>query len=433
MKYLKILMMVLLSSLVFAVPGFSDENPPASTTDFDFGLEFGNVTIDGVNYQFFKLKPELNLGKFGVGLDVNFEFNSDWQLRMEEWNTWQAVLAKIKYIRFGKKSEAPVFVKIGGINDFTLGHGQIMYKYDNTLNYPAVRKLGLAFDLDLKFAGFETMVDNIFDWDIIGGRVYARPLINTSIPIIKSLEIGATYVADLDIYNSINSNTNASAYSFSDNPDSYKVSAWGVDLGAIILKNFAIDMLAYADFMVIEGKGSGFGTGEVLGVKGTLIKVIPYRLEVKFLQPKFRTTYFDLLYDGNRAGLYSTLDTYTNAYSGLLFASGLSILKDKLSFLITIEDSFNDEILPTLQFDLVLSKDLLKKIGFRFSWYKANIFYFNDIFKYDAGDSVLQTELQYMISDDLALTVNWKKSYELDANGVQQEFETTTISTSFQF
>jgi hypothetical protein len=38
-----------------------------------------------------------------------------------------------------------------------------------------------------------------------------------------------------------------------------------------------------------------------------------------------------------------------------------------------------------------------------------------------------------MISDDLALTVNWKKSYELDANGVQQEFETTTISTSFEF
>lgn len=402
------------------------EDPAPSKPKFGFGIEFGNVTINGTNYNQIRMQPDLALGKFGIGLDLNIEFDANGKIRAEEWTSWQAILAKITYIRFGKKFEKPVYVKLGGINDFTLGHGQIMYQYNNMLNYPNVKKLGLAFDLDLKYAGFESMLDNILNPDILGIRVFGRPLINLKLPIINSLEIGASYVVDTDPLNTV---SNASPYLFTDNPLSRPVGVWGLDLGAIVLKNFVVDMLAYADFVAIEGKG----TGEIMGVAGKLISVIPYRLEVQILQSKFITRYFDTFYDGSRAALYNKLDTYTNSYAGLLFSSGLSILDDKLAFLITIRDAFNDSILPELQFDFKLSKDLLKKVGFTFSWYRKEIFFFTDIFKFEDVNSVMMTELQYMVSDNLALIINYKRTFELDSSGNVVPFTTTSISTKMSF
>lgn len=424
MKSLKLLVMT--AVLAWAASGVWAEDPaPKSKPEFGFGIQFGNVTINGTNYNQIRMQPDLDLGKFGIGLDLNLEFDANGQIRTEEWTSWQAILAKITYIRYGKKFEKPVYVKLGGIDDFTLGHGQIVYQYNNMLNYPNVKKLGLAFDLDLKFAGLESMVDNVLDWDILGLRVYGRPLINLGIPIIKSLEIGASYVADLDPQNQV---SNISPYLFSDNPASVKVGVWGLDLGAIILKNFAVEMLAYADFVAIEGKG----TGEILGVAGKLISVIPYRLEVQFLQDRFITRYFDTFYDGNRAALYNSLDSVTNS-AGLLFSSGLSLLDDKLAFLFTIRDAFTDDILPELQFDFKLSKDLLKKVGFTFSWYRKDIFYFTDIFKFEDVNSVMMTELQYMVSDNLALIINYKRTFELDSTGAVIPFTSTSISTKMSF
>ena len=407
-------------------PATSQNTAPKSKTDFGFGIEFGNVTINGVNYNQIRLQPDLNFGKFGVGLDLNIEFDAQGNIRAEEWNSWQAILSKITYLRYGRKHEKPVYVKIGGIKDFTLGHGLIVYQYNNMLNYPSVKKMGLAFDMDLGVFGWESMVGNILDFDILGFRGYVRPLFNSNIPIIKTLEIGGTIAADLDPLNTVSSNT---PYDFTDNTNSKAVTVWGADVGMTVLNILPLSMLSYVDIIGISGKG----TGEVLGLTGKIIKFIPYRLEVQILQKHFITRYFDSFYDANRAGLYQSLDAITNGYAGMLFSSGLSLLDNKLSFLFTIKDSFGDTTLPELQFDFIIDKALLKKVGFKFSWYRKNILNFSDIFKFEDANSLMLTELQYMVSDNLALILQYRRTFEMDASGNVVPFTSTSISTKMMF
>jgi len=425
MKFLSALVMILgLSVGLFA--GETNAPAPGPKTDFGFGIEFGNVTINGVNYNQIRLQPDLNFGKFGVGLDLNIEFDAQGKIREEEWNSWQAILSKITYLRYGRKHEKPVYVKIGGIKDFTLGHGLIVYQYNNMLNYPSVKKMGLAFDMDLGVVGWESMIGNVLALNVLGIRAYARPLYNSSIPIIKTLEIGGTIAGDRDPQSSISTN---SPYMTVHSTNPKPVTVWGGDIGMTILNILPISMLSYVDVIGISGKG----TGEVLGVTGKIIKLIPYRLEVQILQKNFITRYFDSFYDANRAGLYQSLDAVTNGYAGMLFSSGLSLLDNKLSFLFTIKDSFGDTTLPELQFDFILDKSLLKKVGFKFSWYKKNIFYFSDIFKFEDANSLMLTEFQYMVSDNLALILQYRRTFELDSNGNVVPFTSTSISTKMTF
>ena len=130
-----------------------DTSDNQTSPKLGLGMEFGNLNVGSVNYFTMRLQPDLAIGKFGVGLDVNFEFDAQGNFRTTEYSTWQAVLSKIVYVRYGVKGE-PVFAKLGGISDFTLGNGTIVNNYNNRLNYPSVKKIGLEFDLDFKISGF---------------------------------------------------------------------------------------------------------------------------------------------------------------------------------------------------------------------------------------------------------------------------------------
>lgn len=392
---------------------------------FGMGLEFGTVTINGTNYNTIHLQPDLKIGKFGIGLDVNFEFDANGRFRSEDWTGWQNILSKIMYLRWGQKFDKPVYVKIGNIDDFTIGHGLIMYRYSNMLNYPGTKTLGLAFDLDLGVFGMETMMGSL-NFDVFGFRLLGRPLFNTKIPIVKSLEVGASLVMDVNPYALVDGLSNVSATN---------VFVYGGDLSAIVFDNFAITMKTYFDFVAI----SGAGTGEVLGVAGKLIKAIPYRFEVRLTQPRFLFSYFDSFYDSMRTYKYALLDTVTNGAAGMYFSSGVGLFPDektqidRLVWTLAVEDSFSDEVLPTLTMELTLDKALLKKIGAKFTWIRQNIYYFVDVFKWQDANSILMLDLDYYISENLAISLNYKRTFEVGADGVIQPFTSTSISTKFSF
>lgn len=407
-----------------------------------FGMEFGNVTINGTNYNTVRLQPDLALGQFGIGLDLNFEFDADGKLRVESWQGWQNILAKIMYIRWGTKGSKPVYVKAGSIDDFTLGHGTIMYKYSNMLNYPAERNLGLALDLDFNFIGFESMMGSL-DFDVFGFRLFARPLVNIGIPIVKTLEVGATVAFDLDYFSEITD------LSFFTNQNTTDVYVYGADLGAIVFDNAIIDMLTYFDFVGINGKG----TGEVLGVIGKIISVIPYRFELRLTQPKFEFAYFDQFYDADKAftvsnestgvvsstSKYDSLDSITESYAGWLFSSGIGILpnedtgEDQITWSLTIEDSFADVIKPKLTMELYLSETLLKKIGAKFTWIRQNIAEWADLIEYESEDSILMLELDYYVSENLAISIEYKRAFKVGSTGEIEPFTTTALDTKLTF
>lgn len=405
-----------------AQPGSADSGPK-----FGMGFQFGAILINGVNYNSIRFQPDFAIGKFGIGLDLNFEFDAAGNFRTTEWNSWQAILSKILYVRYGFKGE-PVYVKVGGISDFTFDDGFILNYYSNMFNYPALRKLGIAFDLDLKMFGFESMVANVFQFDLMGLRAYFRPMVNTEIPLLNKLEIGGTVVADLGPQNPVPAS--GTPYNYTWTNVNVPVLEYGADLGMPILDiPLVFNMRSYLDFAGIYGKG----TGEALGLAGRLLKIIPYRLEVRLLQPRFVPSYFDSYYDAVRSVKYASLDSVTNSYFGWLFSSGVSLLEDKIVAEVKINQSFSAGSLPELTFNFTLSKDLLKKLGARFTWNRKNIWNFTDIFSFADANSIMLLGIDYYISDNLALTLDYKRTFQLDSAGVLQPFTSTAISTRIVF
>jgi len=86
------------------------EEPPAPEggEPFGMGLGIGSVTIDGVLYNQFALRPEFSFGKFGIGLDLVLYIDNEGNVRPNEWdikNNPSVLLDKILYLRWGQKQD----------------------------------------------------------------------------------------------------------------------------------------------------------------------------------------------------------------------------------------------------------------------------------------------------------------------------------------
>jgi hypothetical protein len=124
-------------------------------------------------------------------------------------------LLKIKYVEWNEQRD-PRFFKIGNLDDITIGHGLIMRDFANDADFPAVRRVGLNFGLDLGKIGFEYMVndagnlltlpvvfsDPTFVPDVLtGGRVYFQPLDSGKgdgkLKSITDLALGVSLLVDI--------------------------------------------------------------------------------------------------------------------------------------------------------------------------------------------------------------------------------------------
>ncbi|MBN1243829.1 MAG: FecR domain-containing protein, partial [Spirochaetales bacterium] len=165
------------------------------------GMEIGSIAIDGVTYSKAVLQPVIKLGKLEAALYLPIVYSSnlfdpaDWYKPRgnDEWDFgtgygWKedpflaAVDAlrdtalKFRYLEYGEPLEDEFFFKLGNVPDFTVGHGLIVRNYANDADFPAVRKLGLNFGLDLGGWGFEALVNDALYPEIYGGRIYTRPV-----------------------------------------------------------------------------------------------------------------------------------------------------------------------------------------------------------------------------------------------------------------
>ncbi|MEW5815436.1 MAG: hypothetical protein AB1798_08605, partial [Spirochaetota bacterium] len=229
----------------------------AGGVDFGLILGLGAQTFydndERITYQSLSLNPDLAIGKFGIGIDVTLHFTftggdtkDKFKIRSKDWipdeetSFLELYLPKFRYIRYGFKGE-PLYIKLGVIEDGTLGNGFIMGNYSNALFLPEKRIFGLSFDLDGKlfkfpYLGIETFVGNLAAFDVIGARLFGRPLIGLKVPIIKNLEIGGTIAADRDpFFHTVEKDENAS------------VVMGGADFKLPILTGKMISLSTFAD------------------------------------------------------------------------------------------------------------------------------------------------------------------------------------------
>lgn len=163
------------------------------------GMQIGGVTIDGQTYSQLIFQPAFHVGKLKAALylpviyssnlfDANDWYhpagNNEWSFGIDYFSKSDILgglkdlasdlFLKIRYVEYGQQRD-PFFLKVGNLNDMTLGHGVIVRNFANDADFPAVRKVGVNLGLDGKVVGFEGLVNDLANPQIFGARLYFRP------------------------------------------------------------------------------------------------------------------------------------------------------------------------------------------------------------------------------------------------------------------
>lgn len=186
------------------------------------GMEIGTITIDDKTYSKALIQPEFAVGrlKMGLYLPVIYETNmfdpDDWYrprgndewsfgtdagANGEGWSEDPAAAAldaasdlflKIRYLEWGEQRDK-FFFKVGNLDTMTIGHGILMRNYANDADFPSVRRIGVNLGIDLGGIGIETVVNDVAEPEIMGGRLYLRPF-----GARFGLAVGASAIVDID-------------------------------------------------------------------------------------------------------------------------------------------------------------------------------------------------------------------------------------------
>jgi hypothetical protein len=405
---------------------------------FDFGLgitlgaqSFPNPAYTGtgdeppsLTYQSIGLTPDLAIGKLGFGLDLtlNYRFtggedNNDFEIRREDWipdentNFLELYLPRIRYVRWGVKGD-PLFIKFGSFDDGTLGNGFIMGNYANTQRLPERRIFGMGLDMDgvlfnFPYVGIETFAGNLAAFDVIGGRVFVRPLVGTSIPIIRNLQIGGSLVVDRDPFYFAQKDLGDEAATViagllpsGVTQEEASVLVYGGDFRLPILSTGIISLAGFGDFVMQRSNMGG-----MLGVGGRLFGIMTYGAQLRMLGANFIPVYFDGAYDLFRPfkyAVYAGVPGYTtDPYTGWFASAGFSLLDDQLVFSANVDGPFrgaaSDDLfkLPHLLATFRLEEGILGGFSFDASYDKRGIETLRDLLS--AENAVIGARVNYRI------------------------------------
>jgi len=286
----------------------SAPTPLFAKPNFELGL--GMTTVDGKPWPYIALGVDIPIWKFGVFLDLELFINDDWEISNKGWdfkdNTAEAVLRKIRYIRYGHEDE-PLFVKFGGLSDVTLGYGMIIDRFTNMLRYPGEKLLGLqVYVNDVSPIGLtvQTLISDFAEMGDGGGLYAARlavhPLKMSELFLLDGLSVGAMYAIDANVHAPASKwtakNVNDSILLDSLRNSTRSFALWGIDVGLPIIKTDILGLDIYGQSAFRTDGVSGWGIG-VPGLALRLWKLsgnVEYRTVGGRFTPAFG--YFDTYY-----------------------------------------------------------------------------------------------------------------------------------------
>jgi hypothetical protein len=432
-----------------STPSEKQEEP--ATPKFNFGWGISSENIDGVVWNKIILSPIFYLGKFGVGLyivsywdgknniydttkwynakEYDFGFHQD---GFDIGDFGSDLLSKILFLSYGSKGDK-VFIRLGNIPDMTLGHGFIFDRYSNMLGFPAVRKVGLQFDLDFGVYGFETVFSDLSRTRLFGMRHYVRPLYGT--PVLGNLGFGVSGAIDLEPF--ILSNQ-----AFEGNPSVFFV---GADVDFPVFDIYVLSLTIFADvakagiyinntnenpylssLIATKGYQNGFnlldGYGLSAGIKGTIIGALPWKIEYRRTEGNFIPSYFDTLYDAQKSGKLISLLTLTPPpFNGILGGLGVKvegIAEGNIEYeqLWPQDSDFSGYSINRLIGRFKVDKQIIKTfVGVpvygKLTYQRNNIPSISDFFSDALKDSTATLEIAYSVSEDLDISIAYKRFF----------------------
>jgi hypothetical protein len=294
------------------VPIFDGLPPEINTGVISSGA--GVTIIDGDPFITFRLQPAISFDKWTIGLDVNLDYDiKNGGIRKENYDEVNDFLSMLRFVQYGEKLPSePFYARLGQLNATSVGNGSIMYFYNNSPTFDN-RRLGINTQINFEYGGIDLLYGNFADPGLVGGRLHLYPfsiIKAVDIPIIKDMQIGTTYIQDLEPTSTyrtgfLDSSTNQMVVTQS----VPKVSVSGFDVTFPLISSELFSLKTYYDFASI----SGFGSGNALGISSS-IKIFDLvradvRLERRINGEGYTTSYFNALYEIQRINI----DPTTNA------------------------------------------------------------------------------------------------------------------------
>ncbi|MBN2658315.1 MAG: FecR domain-containing protein [Spirochaetales bacterium] len=357
-----------------------EENKPSADSKLAqvlrdiIGMEIGTTTINGNTYSKVVFQPRVELGKFRLGLflpiiytDNMFdpaqwyqpEGNHEWSFGTDQNGIIKDVLLdilrdtmlKLKYVEYGDQGWDPFYLKIGNLDNMSIGHGAIMNGFANDAEFPAIRKVGLNTGFDLGVFGMELVGDNLADPSIVGGRLFLNPFKG-----YDPFQIGVTGIADL--FPARGTEADPADYG-----DPWLL-AFGMDLELFKISRDNFRILMFGDFstmmpvfreetnldgiLIESGVSPGIwlddgqlkNYGIVAGLRGSVFS-FNWSLEYRMSSGIYKPTLFNAHYDRNKLNYLSEIINYLwmaknddpdtqELVMGIYGEAGFS-LKDKIS------------------------------------------------------------------------------------------------------
>jgi hypothetical protein len=282
---------------------------------------FGITNIGGETYAGFRFQPDFRVWKIGFGLDVPVMVNINTrEFRTDEFKGGVEMLRLIRYFSLGRKKEDAIYVRTGDLTGVSLGYGTLINNYSNSPSFE-MRKYGINADVNFKgIVGVEGIYSDIKGSNLFGVRPYVRPLRTTSVPIVKSFEIGYSYVADRG------SNADSTAVFLADNG----IKAMAFDAGITFLNTSFIKLIGYGQYSQLKkvksdtldryladapngplnyNKGSGSSVGLAAKMNLASAFMLDARIERLWYNDFYTPQFFDAIYEINKDAKIASLAT----------------------------------------------------------------------------------------------------------------------------
>jgi len=389
---------------------------------FTGGLRFKNIGYEA--FVRMVLSPEFTIGKVGLGLNIPILYGLDSKaVRTEIFKDGVGVARLIRYIRYGNQKKDPLYVKVGQLDGTMIGFGGLVNNYSNTTSFEK-RKVGLHFDVNYKgYAGLEGMYSD-FDpasQNLLVARPYIRPMAFTQIPVIRTLEFGATVVSDKDQTSIPTSDSTSRSYSFT----SQGVNAFGLDVGMTVLKIpfIQIDLFANYSNLSIEndslqnrattilmddsfstGSGMSFGANFRLHFIADVFST-DIRIERLSYQDHYLPQFFDAVYEVDKDTKIESLisaEKKSGIYGSL---TGHVLQKVRLGGSLMIPDDVSETSPAVVRVHADLDR-LADKFSFHGSYIKGGLADLGDAFTLDER-SLAKLRFIYHMNKFLATGVDY--------------------------
>ncbi|TAF67343.1 MAG: hypothetical protein EAZ55_03230 [Cytophagales bacterium] len=417
-------------------------------------LPFGFTSIGEESFIGFRLQPELAFGKMGVGLDVPLLFSTqDGSFRTQEFQDGlTGVLRMVRYFRYGQKKRDKVYFRIGDLTGSYLGTGILMNNYTNSPSFER-RKVGITFDVrPTDIFGIEGTYSDFRGFNLLAIRPYFRPLATTDIPILKTLEIGGSFVTDYTP-EAVAANGELASTRFVKKG----MNAFGGDISLTVLSNSFIDVRIFGQYSVLAksdtlnnyfnreiadslaagrpirgalSDGYDAGTGLSLGASARInfiadIFNLEARLERLWYSDHFLPQFFDAVYEIDKDAKMLALGRAKgiNGIYGSLSAVFLN--KVKVTGGLQIPDVVTAET-PAFFFMNLDAKDFIPKIMVTGNYVKGGITNLEDAFTFD-NRSLANLRVAYRLNKYLVVGADYRWTFaKVNENGVER-FQATSM------